>query len=122
MMLNSPTVVLSPTSSGTMILMRWGQHDRLKAFLPWSSAVHRNAAPMLLEGLAEFCQRRLSVVLCVAGYPHSPALGLCSAAGVGVDTPHYEVEVVDPTERGLRLHGIPGDFSRLRRILPQGLA
>lgn len=122
MTLYSPTVVISPTPAGTLILMRCGQHERLKAFLPWMDWVHCNAAPRLLEGLAGFCQRRLSVVLCVDGNPDSPALGLCNEAGVGVDTQNYEVEVVDLTERGLRLHGIPGDFSRLRRILPRRLA
>lgn len=102
-----------------MVLMRWGQHERLKAMLPWTSFNHQQAAPRLLEGLAEFCHRRLSVVLCVDGHPHSPALGLCNEAGEGVATPHYEVEVLDLSQRGLRLHGIPGDFSRLRRVFPR---
>lgn len=121
MVLCSPTVVISPTPTGTLVLMRWGQHDRLKAFLPWTDWVHCDAASKLLEGLAGFTQRRLSVVLCVDGNPDSPALGLCSGNGVGRDTVHYAVEVVDLTRRGVRLHGIPGDFSRLRRILPRRL-
>ena len=122
MTLYSPTVVVSPTPTGTLILMRWGQQECLKAFLPWTDWVLCNAAPKLLEGLAAFCQRRLSVVLCVDGNPDSPALCLCNEAGVGISTASYEVEVVDLTRRGLRLHGIPGDFSRLRRILPRRLA
>ena len=36
--------------------------------------------------------------------------------GGGVHTLHYQVEVVDPGRSGLRLHGIPGDFARLRRL------
>lgn len=118
MTLRTPTVVVSPTPTGTLVLMRWGQHERLKAFLPWTDWVHRDAAPLLLEGLADFCQRRLSVVLCVNGHPDSHALGLSNEAGVGVDTVHYAVEVVNLNHRGLRFHGIPGDFSRLRRFLP----
>ena len=114
-----PTVVFSPTPAGTMVLMRWGHHERLKAMLPRSCQGRRQGVPLLLEGLAEVYQRRLSVVLAVDGHPNTPDLGLCNDLGGGADTLHYDVEVVDLSQRGLRLHGIPGDFSQLRRFLPR---
>lgn len=120
-MMESPTVVLSATPQGTMVLMKWGVHECLKAMLPPAESAHRSAAPLLLEGLAQFFGRRLSVALCVDGIHDLSGLGLCNAIGGGVRTVHYEVEVVDLTQKGLRLHGVPGDFSRLRRIRPRRL-
>jgi len=102
-----------------MVLMRWGPHERLKAMLPPATGVHRLAAPLLLEGLAHSYARRLSFALCVDGSRDWSDLGLCNSLGGGARTLHYDVEVLDLTQRGLRLHGIPGDFTRLRRITPR---
>jgi len=111
--------VLSPTPQGTLVLMRWGVHERLKAMLPPPIGVHRLAAPLLLEGLAHFYARRLSVALCVDGRRDWSDLGLCNSLGGGANTLHYDVEVLDLSQKGLRLHGVPGDFTRLRRITPR---
>lgn len=119
-MLDGPTVVLSPTEAGTLMLMRWGVHERLKAMLPPPAGVHRMAAPLLLEGLAHFFGRRLSVALCVDGSRNWSELGLCNSLGGGAHTLHYDVEVRDMSVKGMRLLGIPGDFRRLRHITPRG--
>lgn len=115
-MQEAPTVVFSPTQDGTLVLMRWGHNERLKAVLPSSHSCHRLAAPLLLEGLAHWFQRRLSVAVCVDSTLPSSELGLCNALGGGANTLHYQVEVLDVNRRGSRLHGIPGDFSRLRQL------
>ena len=115
MRFEAPTVVFSPTPAGTLVLVRWNHHERLKALLPPAENLHPAAAPLLLEGLANWFQQRLSVALCVTGPDTSPGLGLCNEMG-GVHTLHYQVEVVEPGRRGMRLHGIPGDFARLRRL------
>lgn len=116
MICEAPTVVFSPTPAGTLVLVRWGPHERLKALLPPAEHLHPSSAPLLLEGLAHWFQQRLSVALCVTGQDSSPGLGLCNSMGGGVHTLHYQVEVVDAGRRGIRLHGIPGDFARLRRL------
>ena len=116
MMMEAPSVVLCPTPAGTLVLLRWGQHERLKALLPPALNLHPSSAPLLLEGLAHGFQQRLSIALCVDAREPQSDLGLCNSMGGGVHTLHYQVEVVELGRRGIRLHGIPGDFARLRRL------
>ncbi len=68
--------------------------------------------PTLLEGLSLWLQRPLSVVLCADAEETSSALGLCDGFGIGRETLHYEVEVVDPRRRR---HGL-GSFRDLRQL------
>ena len=115
-MMESPTVVLSPTPAGTLVLVRWGRHERLKAVLPPALNLHPSSAPLLLEGLAHWFRQRLSVAVCVNAQEPGSGLNLCNELGGGNHTLHYQVEVVEDGNPGLRLHGIPGDFARLRRL------
>lgn len=67
---------------------------------------------MLLDGLSLWLQQPLSVVLCADAQETSSALGLCDGFGVGLETQHYDVEVVDPRRRRRGL----GHFGDLRQM------
>ena len=69
----------------------------------------------MLEGLSLWLQRPLSVVLCADAEETSSALGLCDGFGIGRETLHYEVEVVDPRRR----RGL-GSFRDLRQLSLRG--
>jgi hypothetical protein len=107
-----PRLICKPSREGTRLLLTYGESEMLRAVLPPPGAQHATAAPTLLEGLSLWLQRPLSVVLCADAEETSSALGLCDGFGVGRETPHYEVEVVDPRRprRGL------GSFRDLRQF------
>ena len=112
-----PHVLLKPTALSTRVLVTSDGDELLKAELPPPSCqTHPRAAPTLLEGLALWLQRPLSVVLCADAQGTSSALGLCDGFGFGHRTMHYEVDVVDPRRR---LRGL-GPFRDLRRLQLRG--
>ena len=109
-----PHVLLKPSPLSTRVLVTIDGDELLKAELPPPSAqTHPRAAPTLLEGLALWLGRPLSVVLCADAEDASPALGLCDGFGFGATTAHYEVVVWDRRRKPRRL----GSFNDLRRQL-----
>jgi hypothetical protein len=109
-------LICKPSSEVTRLYLGWGETELLRAALPPPGAQHPNAAPALLEGLSLWLQRPLSVVLCADAKETSSVLGLCDGFGIGRETLHYEVEVVDPRRRR---HGL-GSFRDLRQLSLRG--
>lgn len=110
-----PKLVIKPRRESTRLLLTDIEGEVLRAAL---SRVPRDprAAPTLLEGLALWFGRPLSVVLCAADLDASCVPGLSGDFGEGTATLHYEVEVVDPTRRPRGL----GSFRDLRQLLLRG--
>lgn len=113
--MSRPRLFCKPSSEATRLFLTWGESELLRAVLPPPGAQHPTAAPTLLEGLSLWLQRPLSVVLCADVEGTSSALGLCDGFGIGRETLHYEVEVVDPRRR----RGL-GPFSDLRQLSLRG--
>lgn len=110
------TVILAPEPTRVRILVRGDGQDVMKAVLGSAKQAHPRAASTLLEGLALWQQRPLSVVVCVDERCDGHALGLFDALGLGERTLHYEVGVAyHKTSRRQRMAGI-GDFRDLRRM------
>ena len=110
-----PRLICKPSSEVTRLYLTWGATELLRAALPPPGAQHPSAAPTLLEGLSLWLQRPLSVVLCADAEETSSGLGLCDGFGIGRETLHYEVEVIDPRHR----RGL-GSFSDLRQLSLRG--
>ena len=117
--MESYKVVLSPSAKWTRVLLTHGPDELLRAFLPPPSQVLRDRpVPTFLQGLAEWLDVRLSVVLSVGAQEVSSCLGLTDDLGVGKRCLYYEVE---GRERGLRrrsgarIRGL-GDFGDLRQL------
>jgi len=112
------TVTIAPELDRVRILATTPTHDVLKAVLGPVRAAHPRAAATLLEGIALWHQRPLSVVLSAGASDDGSALGLCDALGFG-RTLHYEVAVAMTEGRGRRrrrdLRGL-GDFRDLRQL------
>ena len=118
MMSDTITVTIAPEPDRVRILATTPTHDVLKAVLGPARLAHPRAAATLLEGIALWHQRRLSVVLSADDSDDGSALGLCDALGFG-GTLHYEIGVA-LAERGHRrrrreLRGM-GDFRDLRQL------
>jgi hypothetical protein len=119
-MSDSITVTIAPERDRVRLLAMTPTHDLLKAILGPISGAHPRAAPTLLEGLALWHQRPLSVVLSADDADDGSALGLCDALGYG-RTLHYEVGLAFPDRRvrGRRrrrdLRGL-GDFRDMRQL------
>ncbi len=116
---NRPTATIVPNDADTRILVQDSLGDVLIARLTAPSQAHHRAVPTLLEGLALWHREPLRVVLCADYEPWLGNLGLTDGFGFGVDTLHYEVEVVQAREhrrRRRRLRGL-GGFGELRRQL-----
>jgi hypothetical protein len=111
-----PRLLCKPSSESTRLYLTYGESDLLKAVLPPPGAQHPTAAPTLLEGLSLWLQRPLSVVLYADAEGRSSALGLCDGFCAGLETPRYEVEVVDPSRRRCGL----GSFRDLRHLSLRG--
>lgn len=110
-------VTMVPTRSETRLLVTVGRDEVMKARLGPAMQIHRLAAPMLLEALALWYQRRVYAVISAGADAISSDLGLSDGHGYGVATVHYEVEWVDPrAHRGRRVRGL-GDFREVRRHL-----
>jgi hypothetical protein len=110
-------VTMRPTPISTRILVTQGEEDVLKAVLPPPRQAHPRAAETLLEALALWFQRPLSVVLYADGEGASCALGLCDGFGFGRETVHFSVEVYDPARRCRGL----GPFDDLRQLALRGV-
>jgi hypothetical protein len=104
------------TRSETKILVTVGRDEVLRARLGPASQIHRSAAPMLMEALALWYDRRVHVVICAGEDVVSSDLGLSDGLGYGAQTLHYEVEWLDARDRyrARRLRGL-GDFRDVRR-------
>jgi hypothetical protein len=107
-----PKLVIKPWPEKTRLLLSDWEGEVLRAALP-RTPHHWRAAPTLLEGLALWLGRPLSVVLSAADLDASSVPGLSDDLGFGATTVHYEVEVVDPTRRPRGL----GSFRDLRQLL-----
>jgi hypothetical protein len=114
------TVMIAPEKDRVRLLATTPTHDLLQAILGPISTAHPRAASTLLEGLALWHQRPLSVVLSVDDADGGSALGLCDALGYG-ETLHYKVGLAFP-ERVARhrrqrheLRGL-GSFREMREL------
>lgn len=113
-----PHLFLKPTHETTRLYLTLGSRELLRAVLPPPALnLHPRSAPTLLEGLALWLQRPLSVVLYAADGDDSSALGLSDGFGFGHQTTHYDVEVIDPKRRPRGL----GSFADLRRLQLRGV-
>jgi len=115
-------VTIMPPMQSRRLLTMCGNDEVLKAVLPASQA-HGQAAPTLLEGLAMWFGRRLSVVLCADGQDRRSGLNLCDGFGGGKQTLHYNVAVVGPdrNHRGQRISGV-GTFGDLQQLCLNGVS
>jgi hypothetical protein len=116
-------VTIAPEADRVRILATADQGDLLKAVLGPARACHPRAAATLLEGLALWHQRPLSVVLCADDSGHSSALDLHDALGVGERTLHYEVAVAFHPRGHRRRRSLSGlgDFRDLRQLVLPGV-
>lgn len=113
-----PHLYVKPTRETTRLYLTLGGRELLRAVLPPPSpGLHPRSAPTVLEGLALWLQRPLSVVLCAVDEDSSFALGLSDGFGFGRASEHYDVEVVNPTQR---VRGL-GSFADLRRLQLRGV-
>ena len=124
-MMDRLKVVIAPYKDFTEVLAMAGPDEVLRARLGAPCQVHRLAAPLLLEGLALWHQRPLSVVLSVPESGDSSPLtrSLSDGLRLGDSTLCYAVDLLWPTpahRRGRRLGG-PGDFRALRRLCQAGM-
>jgi hypothetical protein len=123
-MTDSITVTIAPEPGRVRLLATTPTHDVLKAVLGPICHAHPRAAATLLEGLALWHQRPLSVVLSADASDDGSALGLCDALGFG-RTLHYEVGLAfadfRPRRRRHELRGL-GDFRDLRQLTLAGMA
>ncbi|MBP7292496.1 MAG: hypothetical protein KBB21_38055 [Nannocystaceae bacterium] len=111
-----PRLIIKPWPEKTRLLLTCGDEEVMRTALPPPRGIHPRAAETLLTGLALWLGRPLSVVLCADAEATSSALGLCDGFGVGVQTAHYEVEVVDPRRRTRAL----GPFRDLQKLERRG--
>jgi len=108
-----PRLLCKSSQISTRLFLTYQGDELLRAELPsWNPQHLLHAAPTLLEGLALWLQRPLSVVLYADAEASSFGLGLCDGFGTGRDTEHYEVEVVDPRRRYRTLNSFR-DLSKL---------
>lgn len=103
-------------------MMMEGRDERMRAVLGPATRAHPRAAETLLEGLALWHQRALSVVLCVDVGGDTSALRLEDALGFGVRNVHFDVEVAlrEPVRRPRRLAAL-GNFRDLRQLCLLGV-
>src|SRR5262245_56439942 len=116
-------VILSPSGTRTRILVTDGPDELLRAVLPPPSQMHyERAAIKLLEGLSQWLNAKLYVVLSVDEKEAAWCLGLTDHLGAGLRSVYFDVEVRDRRfrrRRGQRIRGI-GDFKDLHplRLIP----
>jgi hypothetical protein len=110
------TVTIKASSSETALLVKQGPDELMIARLGPGSFAHRRALPALMEALALWFQSRVCVVLCAQTEQAASSTGLVDGLGCGLDTLHFEVNVLLPGARraGARLRGL-GDLRELRR-------
>lgn len=110
------TVTIKASSSETALLVKQGPDELMIARLGPGSFAHRRALPALMEALALWFQSRVCVVLCAQTEEAASSTGLVDGLGCGLDTLHFEVNVLlpGPGRAGARLRGL-GDLRELRR-------
>lgn len=111
-------VMIAPEPERVRMLVTSEGRDLLKAVLGPARRCHPRAAATLLEGLALWHQRPLSVVLCADEQGPTSALALSDGLGFGERTLHYEVGIAfhpRSTRRHAALRGL-GDFRDLRQL------
>lgn len=115
-------VTIQPQRHETRLLVMAGKDEVMRAVLGPTTSSHPRAAPTLMEGLALWHQRALSVVLCADVEACSSATRMIDDLGFGAKTVHYEVEVAFPARRrgGRRIHGL-GRFGDLRQLCLEGV-
>lgn len=118
------TVVIIPSPTRTRVLVTHGCDELLRAILPPPSAVRRERAVLeFLDGLAQWLDAKLHVVLCVDERAAGFCLGLTCEMGIGMRSVFVDVEVREPRarpRRGRRIRGI-GDFTDLRQLYLRSL-
>jgi hypothetical protein len=123
--MESYKVVLSPSAKWTRVLLTHGPDELLGAILPPPAQVLRDRpVPTFLEGLAEWLDVQLPVVLSVDARQAGCCLGLTDDFGLGKSCLYYQVEVQERglrRRRGTRIRGL-GEFGDLRqlRLVPSG--
>ena len=115
-------ITLKPELHETRVLMTRGVDEVFKAVLPPPSQMHCRAASTLVEGIALWYQRKVSVVLYADVSEERFAMALCDGLGFGLTNVHYEVDVVTPgnQRRGRRIPGL-GKFGELRQLCLRGV-
>lgn len=103
-------------------MMMEGRDERMRAVLGPATGAHPRAAETLLEGLALWHQRALSVVLCADVWDGTSPLRLEDALGFGVRNVHFEVEVAlrGGRRRPRRISSL-GSFADLRQLCLLGV-
>ena len=115
-------MTLKPDVLETRVLMTRGRDEVLRGVLPPPSRMHCRAAPTLVEAMALWYQKQLSVVLYADVSEERFAMHLSDGLGFGVKNVHYDVTVLIPGDRhrGRRLGG-KGKFSELRQLCLRGM-
>jgi hypothetical protein len=108
------TVAIAATFEETRLLATRGTREVLRARLMPSSLAHRWAMPLLLEGLALWCQQPVRVVLYAESAALSSGSQLVDDLGFGRCTLFYEVELLERVGGGAE-GGTRGGFDELRR-------
>ena len=114
-------VTMDPNPRTTRILMMDGRDELMRAVLGPTEQAHPRAAVTLLEGLALWHQRTLTVAVCVDDRENSSALHLYDGLGEGVRNLHFEVSVVPRDRRGGRRLSCLGRFGDLRQDSLEGV-
>lgn len=119
---SSLVVTMDPSREATRILVMDGGDEMMRAVLGPAEGTHPRAAVTLLEGLALWHQRALSVAVCVDERESSSALHLYEGLGDGVRNLHFEVAIVarERRVRGRRLACL-GRFGDLRQLSLEGI-
>jgi hypothetical protein len=94
-MVREVMVTMVPTRSETRLLVTVGRDEVMKARLGPAEQTHPRAAPMLLEALALWYQKRVHAVISVGADAARSDLGLADGLGYGAETVHYDVAWVD---------------------------
>jgi hypothetical protein len=115
-------VTMKPLPHETRLLVMAGKDEVMRAILGPTTASHPRAASTLMEGLALWHQRALSVVLCADVEACSSATRMLDDLGFGTRTVHYDVEVAlrGHRRRGRRIQGL-GHFGDLRQLCIEGV-
>lgn len=115
-------VTMDARSTGTRILVMDGRDERMRAVLGPAERTHPRAAATLLEGLALWHQRAVTVAVCVDERDSSSALHLYDGLGEATRNVHFEVAVVarERPGRGRRLACL-GRFGDLRQLSLEGV-
>lgn len=115
-------VTMDASPYATRMLVMEGNDEVLRAVLGPATRTHPRAATTLLEGLALWHQRPLTVAVCVDERESSCAWHLYDGLGDGSRNLHFNVAVVPRgcRRRARRLSGL-GRFADLRQLSLEGV-